>query len=53
MVNKPDNTIFDVMTCLLTMSLDVMSSATCWVPLLRVCISSSSSEHLYLHGAIN
>ncbi len=27
------------------MILHVMSSATCWVPLLRVCISSNSSEH--------
>ena len=45
--------MFDVMTCLRMMSLHVMSSATCWVPLLRVCISSNSSEHLYLHGAIN
>ena len=53
LVNKPDDTMFDVMTCLRMMSLHVMSSATCWVPLLRVCNSSNSSEHLYLHGAIN
>ena len=50
LVNKPENTMFYVMTCLRMMSLHVMSSATCWVPLLRVGISSNSSEHF--HGAI-
>jgi len=29
LANKPDNAMSDVMTCLLTMSLDVMSYATC------------------------
>ena len=52
LVSKPDNTMFDVMTCLRMMRLHVMSNTACWVPLLRVCISSNSSEHLYLHGAI-